>query len=151
MCSFELLMMDGKNCLKHVQRLTEINKLRNVASCWLHSANGFGFWQGWEILSSWHCAWLCSPSNFIFMALCLALKPIQFYLHGTVPGSAAHPILSSWHCVWLWSPSNFCPVVTKILIPKDNVERACHWPLIAIWCQVMEKEALSPQTSGGSQ
>jgi len=32
-------MMDGKNRLKHVQRLTEINKLSNVASCWLYSAN----------------------------------------------------------------------------------------------------------------
>ena len=31
---------DGrKNCLKHVQRLTEINKLWNVASCWLYCAN----------------------------------------------------------------------------------------------------------------
>ena len=31
---------DGrKNRLKHVQRLTEINKLWNVSSCWLHSAN----------------------------------------------------------------------------------------------------------------
>ena len=31
---------DGrKNCLKHVERLTEINKLWNVASCWLYSAN----------------------------------------------------------------------------------------------------------------
>jgi len=39
MCSFELLMMDGKTRLKHVERLTEINKLRNVASCWLYSAN----------------------------------------------------------------------------------------------------------------
>jgi len=39
MCSFELLMMDGKNRLKHVQRLTEINKLRKVASCWLYSEN----------------------------------------------------------------------------------------------------------------
>jgi len=34
MCSFELLMMDGKKRLKHVQRLTKINKLSNVASCW---------------------------------------------------------------------------------------------------------------------
>jgi len=39
MCIFELLMMDGKNCLKHAQRLTEINKLWNVASCWLYSVN----------------------------------------------------------------------------------------------------------------
>ena len=32
---------DGrKTRLKHVQRLTEINKLWNVASCWLYSANG---------------------------------------------------------------------------------------------------------------
>jgi len=31
--------MDGKNLLKHVERLTEINKLRNVASYWLYSAN----------------------------------------------------------------------------------------------------------------
>jgi len=31
---------DGrKNCLKHVERLTEINKLWNVASCWLYSAS----------------------------------------------------------------------------------------------------------------
>ena len=31
---------DGrKNRLKHVERLTEINKLRNVASCLLYSAN----------------------------------------------------------------------------------------------------------------
>jgi len=31
---------DGrKNPLKHLERLTEINKLRNVASCWLYSAN----------------------------------------------------------------------------------------------------------------
>ena len=28
-----------KTRLKHVQRLTEINKLWNVASCWLYSAN----------------------------------------------------------------------------------------------------------------
>jgi len=27
MCSFELLMMDGKTRVKHVERLTEINKL----------------------------------------------------------------------------------------------------------------------------
>jgi len=39
MCSFELLMTDGKNRLKHVERLTEINKLRKVASCWLYSEN----------------------------------------------------------------------------------------------------------------
>jgi len=32
-------MMDEKNRLKHVQRLTEINKLRKVASCWLYSEN----------------------------------------------------------------------------------------------------------------
>jgi len=38
MCSFELLMMDEKT-VKHVQRLTEINKLWNVASCWLYFAN----------------------------------------------------------------------------------------------------------------
>jgi hypothetical protein len=25
--------------LKHIQRLTEISKLRNVASCWLYAAN----------------------------------------------------------------------------------------------------------------
>ena len=31
---------DGrKNHLKHVEHLTEINKLRNVASCWLYTAN----------------------------------------------------------------------------------------------------------------
>jgi len=39
MCSFELLMMGEKNRLKHVELLTEKNKLRNVASCWLYSAN----------------------------------------------------------------------------------------------------------------
>ena len=38
-CSFELLMMDGKPRLKHVERFTEINKLRNVASCWFYSEN----------------------------------------------------------------------------------------------------------------
>ena len=41
MCSFELLMMDGKKSLKHVERLTEINKLRYVASCWLYCRNFF--------------------------------------------------------------------------------------------------------------
>jgi len=30
MCSFELVMMDGKPRLKHVEILTEINKLRKV-------------------------------------------------------------------------------------------------------------------------
>jgi len=31
---------DGrKNCLKHVERLTEINKLWNVEFCWLYCAN----------------------------------------------------------------------------------------------------------------
>jgi len=39
MCSFELLMMEGKTRLKHVEHRTEINKMRNVASCWLYSAN----------------------------------------------------------------------------------------------------------------
>ena len=28
--------------MKHVERLTEINKLRNVASCWLYTANILG-------------------------------------------------------------------------------------------------------------
>ena len=32
-------MMDGKTRLKHVKRLTEINKLRNIASCWLYAEN----------------------------------------------------------------------------------------------------------------
>ena len=32
-------MMDGKTRLKHVEHLTETNKLRNVASCWLYSSN----------------------------------------------------------------------------------------------------------------
>jgi len=32
-------MMDGKNRLKHVECLTEINKLWKVVSCWLYSAN----------------------------------------------------------------------------------------------------------------
>ena len=32
-------MMDGKTRPKYVERLTEINKLCNVASCWLYSAN----------------------------------------------------------------------------------------------------------------
>jgi len=56
---------DGrKNHLKHVERLTEINKLWNVASCWLYSANTLAmhgpmnvkfacgtrssFWQRWS-------------------------------------------------------------------------------------------------------
>ena len=30
-------MMDEKRRLKHVERLTEINKLRTVAFCWLYS------------------------------------------------------------------------------------------------------------------
>jgi len=32
-------MMDGNPRLKPVERLTKINKLRNVAACWLHSEN----------------------------------------------------------------------------------------------------------------
>jgi len=32
-------MMDGKNRLKHVERLAEMKKLWNVASYWLYSAN----------------------------------------------------------------------------------------------------------------
>jgi len=39
MCSFDILLMEGKNHLKHVKRLKEINKLRNIASCWLYSEN----------------------------------------------------------------------------------------------------------------
>ena len=39
MCSFELLTIGRKNRLKHVEHLTEINKLWIVASCWLYSAN----------------------------------------------------------------------------------------------------------------
>ena len=34
-------MMDGKNRLKHVERLTEIKKLIKVASCSLYSENIF--------------------------------------------------------------------------------------------------------------
>jgi len=41
MCSFELLMMDGKPRLKHVERLIEINKLRKVASWWLYYENTY--------------------------------------------------------------------------------------------------------------
>jgi len=38
-CSFVLLMMDEKNRVKHLERLTEINKFWKVASCCLCSAN----------------------------------------------------------------------------------------------------------------
>ena len=39
---------DGrKNRLKHVQRLTEINKLWNVASCWLYSENSYCIMTLW--------------------------------------------------------------------------------------------------------
>ena len=31
--------MDGKTLLKHVECLTQINELRNVASFWLYSEN----------------------------------------------------------------------------------------------------------------
>jgi len=34
-----------KNRLKHVERLTEINKLWNVASCWLYSAKNYISWR----------------------------------------------------------------------------------------------------------
>ena len=35
---------DGpKNCVKHAEHLTEINKLRNVASCWLYCENTIKF------------------------------------------------------------------------------------------------------------
>ena len=38
MCSFE--PDDGRKIRpKHVERLTKIIKLRNIASCWLYSAN----------------------------------------------------------------------------------------------------------------
>jgi len=32
-------MIYGKTRLKHVERLTEINQMRNFAPCWLYSAN----------------------------------------------------------------------------------------------------------------
>ena len=38
MCSFELLMMDGKPVWNMLDRSTEINKFWNDASCWLCSA-----------------------------------------------------------------------------------------------------------------
>ena len=34
-CSFELLMMEGKPVWNHLERLTEINRLWHLASCWL--------------------------------------------------------------------------------------------------------------------
>ena len=41
---------DGrKNFLKHVERLTEINKLWNVASSWLYAANDFNVFNIWEL------------------------------------------------------------------------------------------------------
>ena len=39
MCSFWTPGDGRKNCLNHVERLTEINKFWNAASCWLYSAN----------------------------------------------------------------------------------------------------------------
>ena len=35
----KLLPAAGLAGMEHVERLTEINKLRNVASCWFYSAN----------------------------------------------------------------------------------------------------------------
>jgi len=54
MCSFELLMMDGKNRLKHIQRLREINKLWNVASCWSYSANILVMHGPMNVKNTWH-------------------------------------------------------------------------------------------------
>ena len=53
MCSFKL--HDGrKTRLKHVARLTEINKLRNVASSWLYSANILAIHRSMNVKVSWN-------------------------------------------------------------------------------------------------
>ena len=49
-----------KNRLKHVERLTEINKLWIVASCWLYSANSAGKFQSKRPLGRPRCKYNCS-------------------------------------------------------------------------------------------
>jgi len=39
---------EWKTRLKHVERLTEINKSRKVASCWLSSENERSVWKKWH-------------------------------------------------------------------------------------------------------
>ena len=47
---------DGrKNRLKHVERLTEINKLRNIASCWLYSGNILAMHGPMSVRSTYLC------------------------------------------------------------------------------------------------
>jgi len=51
---------DGrKTRLKHVERLTEINKLWNVASCWLYSAKKLDVHLKWERCLKVHISQLC--------------------------------------------------------------------------------------------
>ena len=49
---------DGrKNRLKHVERLTQINKLWNVASCWLFSVNILAMHGPMNVKSFWCLQW----------------------------------------------------------------------------------------------
>ena len=70
---------DGrKNRLKHVERLTEINKLWNVASCWFYSANSgrkihyIDKWR-WERAVNILKAQSCLPVKLKIGNLCLML------------------------------------------------------------------------------
>jgi len=56
MCSFELPGDGRENLLKHVERLTEIRKLKNVTSCWLYSANILATHGHMNVISSL-CLW----------------------------------------------------------------------------------------------
>jgi hypothetical protein len=48
-------MMDGEPCPKHVERLTEINKLRKVASFWLYTENISAMQGNMSVKLSYYC------------------------------------------------------------------------------------------------
>ena len=106
-------MTGGKNRLKHVERLTEINEFRNVASCWLYCAN---------VLA------MHGPVNVKFSLAFYALR--QFYL---VCANGTYDIALRYSSsLWYWNFDN--PEVYIVIPVAPSTQISCSSTVQASIC-----------------
>ena len=123
-----------KNRLKRVERLTEINKVWNVASCRSYSANLLKCTYLSDILCIWgvrisHSVWYARHQELVF-SFCRRQETLS-HLHIIHASSGAYPAS--------------CPVCNGGSYLWGKVAGKWNWPLSIVYCQCYACGALYSQ------
>ena len=134
-----------KNCPKHVERLTEINKLWNVASCWLYSANIFRCvcWDAVDqILFCPGYRWLLLYNSLCFHTFQRQIRQydsshcIVGYTCRT-EGVVTLSMFTAW-TVWMCLMCSFCHIYVNMLTRPAFSVKCLLNTSTRYWCKLLQ-------------